>query len=97
MGKQIASVGTTLHGTKITAEMNHMIMLVDLFSAIYNEGWQRDRTMVDLDLARFKQYVWQRIVACQESGNVFSQKKKNRINIILIHDLRESCYLVAVV
>ena len=87
-----------MQGTKITAEMNHMIMLVDLFSAIYqNEGWQRDRTMVDLDLARFKQYVWQRIVACQESGNVFSQKKKNRINIILIQDLRESCYLVAVV
>jgi hypothetical protein len=28
MGKQIASAGTTLHGTKMTAEMNRMIMLV---------------------------------------------------------------------
>jgi hypothetical protein len=60
----------------MTAEMNHMIMLVDLFSAIYqDEGWQRDRTMLDLDLARFKQYVWQRIVACQESGSVFCNLK----------------------
>lgn len=64
-----------MHGTELTAETNRMIMLAHLFSAIYqNEGWQRDRSMVvDLDLARFKQYVWQRIVACQESGSVFLQ------------------------